>query len=463
MDFGDYVRLIRRSAWIIVALILVGVLTAATLSLREKPQYGATATGYVSASVGTITDLSQVSAVSQQAVNSFAGVAKSAYVLNQVIEALHLPTTAGALSQQVVAAVPANSSLLTITATAPTADQAAEIANSVMSHLNTAIHTLIPGSNREDVALRLFTVNPATPPGAPDSPKPLRDIAFGALAGLILGLVVAVLRQVLDSRVSTLHDIDRLSDRPVLGLFPKDAQTARGAASIEDFTHSSAAEGFRTLRTNLRFLEGPGTSRSFIVTSPSTNEDRAELAANLAIAIADLGTRVIVVDADLRRPRVAEYLGVREPSGVDGCPCPQGVAVRGHTGLGRQYAARPARRQRRRQPERARAVLPHARPRRTAADGLRRRDLQHPAAARGLGRGDRGDLHRRCADRRGDGPHEAGSAAGGAHGSRPGGIAGTGPRGHRPRYGRLPGRRSRPVGELLLTDEPVQRVGTSTR
>lgn len=316
MDFGDYVRLVRRSAWIIVALTILGVIVGSGLTLLQKPQFQSTATGVVSTRTDSLTDLGPVTTFSQQVTKNFATFATTSTVLQRVQKQLKLPYTVPQLKARVSAAVPPDGTGLMVTATAPTGQQSADIANGVMSQLNTMIPSLLPGSDAQDIALRVINVDHAVAPPGPFSPRPLQNIALGALFGLILGLLVAVLRQLLDSRVSTLHDIERLTSRPVLGLFLRDEGPTRRAVSMQDFMASSGAEAFRTLRTNLRYLDAPGTSRSFIVSSPAADEDRAGYAANLAIAIADLGTRVIVVDADLRRSTMASYLGVSNDRGL---------------------------------------------------------------------------------------------------------------------------------------------------
>ena len=316
MDFGDYVRLIRRSAWIIVALVLLGILAASGLTLVQKPEYGATATGYVSARATDVTQLGQVSTVTQQAAASLGNVARSAYVLDQVKQDLRLPESTQQLGGRVVASVTENTPSVSITVTGSSAKETARVANAVMARLNTALSTLIPGSNSRAVGLRLINVDPAIVPSSAASPKPVRNLLLGALAGLILGLLIAVVRQLLDNRISTSRDLERTTDAPVLGQFLRDETPPRAVHTEVAFAASSGAESFRTLRTNLRYLEGPTAVGSFVVTSPDAQENRAELAANLAIAMADLGSRVLVVDADLRRSQLARYLGVSDDIGL---------------------------------------------------------------------------------------------------------------------------------------------------
>jgi polysaccharide biosynthesis transport protein len=85
---------------------------------------------------------------------------------------------------------------------------------------------------------------------------------------------------------------------------------------ISEDPHSPRAEAFRQLRTNIRFLSVDDRLRSLVVTSPSPDEGKTTVAANLAIALAQSGEQVILVDADLRRPRVAEVLGIKSSAGL---------------------------------------------------------------------------------------------------------------------------------------------------
>jgi capsular exopolysaccharide synthesis family protein len=166
------------------------------------------------------------------------------------------------------------------------------------------------------VSLQLRLTNAAMPSGEPESPKPTRNLALGALAGLVLALVIAVLRQLLDNRLTTAHDLERITDRPLLGQFLREERPPRSIGTVSAFAASPGAEAVRTLRTNLRFLDPQLERQSFVVTSSAPHEDRTELAATLAIAMADLDRRVLIVDADLRRGKLASYLDLEGGIGL---------------------------------------------------------------------------------------------------------------------------------------------------
>ncbi|MDP9021777.1 MAG: polysaccharide biosynthesis tyrosine autokinase [Actinomycetota bacterium] len=164
---------------------------------------------------------------------------------------------------------------------------------------------------------------PAAVPQSPSSPKPVRTGILAVVLGLMLGTGAAFLRDHLDDAIRSEEDAVRASGRPVLGRVPHvpEAEQRGRLISLLD-PWSAAAEAYRTLRTNVRFVLGgapagpdrAAVGRSLAVTSPAAQEGKTTTAANLAVAAARAGARVLLVDADLRRPNVHRMLG------VDGVP-----------------------------------------------------------------------------------------------------------------------------------------------
>ena len=152
-------------------------------------------------------------------------------------------------------------------------------------------------------------------PGAPTSPQPVRSGALGLVAGLALGIALAFVRDRFDDAVRTDHDVTHALDgSPVLGHVPVLEDTSSSAVELLARPDSLAAEALRTLRTNVRFAVGRSTLRSLLVTSPGEGEGKSTLAVNLAVAAATAGQRVLLVDADMRRPAIHRQFGV--PNGM---------------------------------------------------------------------------------------------------------------------------------------------------
>ena len=141
----------------------------------------------------------------------------------------------------------------------------------------------------------------ASVPATPVRPKRAQNIIFAGLLGLFLGLGLALLMELIDDRINSPEEAERVLRLPTLGNVPLIEE--EGLRLIRDIsTFSPLMESYRTLRTNINFAAVGSTVRSIVVTSSVPAEGKSTTCANLAMAMAMDGRRVIIVDADLRRP-----------------------------------------------------------------------------------------------------------------------------------------------------------------
>ncbi|MFH0962416.1 MAG: polysaccharide biosynthesis tyrosine autokinase [Planctomycetota bacterium] len=178
---------------------------------------------------------------------------------------------------------------------------------------------LTSGYDKTNVEVR----EPASVPKRPVSPRKARNVAVGALLGLVLGLMLAFALEHLDDTVRTPEEMERFLSLPVLGFVPRisrngsagDGKTHRGLISLTE-RKSSASEAFRSIRTGL-YLSSPAQElRTLVVTSAVPGEGKTTSASNLAIVIAQSGKRVLVIDGDFRRPAVHEVFGIDNNMGL---------------------------------------------------------------------------------------------------------------------------------------------------
>jgi capsular exopolysaccharide synthesis family protein len=178
----------------------------------------------------------------------------------------------------------------------------------------------------------IAVVEPARVPGAPFRPNMPRSLLMGLALGLAAGLGLALMLEFLDRTVRTVEDLERLVDRPVLGMVPlvkmrgRDGIKRRKRPKVvekpeESISHYSAihtasavSEAFRSLRTSLSFSTAQGMPRVLMVTSSMVGEGKTTNAINLGTVLAQNGSRVLLMDADLRKPRVhREFNRPRSP------------------------------------------------------------------------------------------------------------------------------------------------------
>ena len=320
MELKEYVRILHKSWILILSCILLGLAGGAITSILATPKYVASTQLYVSvqAAAGAATgDLVQGTSYARQAVISYVDVVNSAIVLDEVIAELKLDMTAAQLAQAVTSSSPPDTVLLNITVTDSDPAMAAELANSVGSNFSRIVVEKLEKSGVDSVSpVKIETIQPALLPTSPASPKPPLNLAIGLLLGLALGLGVAVLRGILDTRIHSLHDIALVTDKPMLGGITFDPEAASRPLIVHADPRNPRAESFRSLRTNLQFVNVGDGPRSFVVTSSVPGEGKSTTTANLAIAIAETGTSVALIDGDLRLPRIADYMGIEGGVGL---------------------------------------------------------------------------------------------------------------------------------------------------
>ena len=149
-------------------------------------------------------------------------------------------------------------------------------------------------------------------------PKPVRNAILGFVLGLVLGVALVFAREALDTRVRTAEEVGELLGLPLLGRIPEPPRRLRKAAQLMMLTEPQKpeAETYRILATNLGFVNMDRGARSIMITSASRGEGKSTTIANLAVALARSGRRVVLVDMDLRRPAVERFFGLHGRPGL---------------------------------------------------------------------------------------------------------------------------------------------------
>jgi len=173
-------------------------------------------------------------------------------------------------------------------------------------------------------------INEAELPLAPISPRVKYNLIVGALLGLFLGLGAALSQELLDRTLKTEDDVRRHLDLPLLAYIPRIKMERKDEAlfpAIED-PRSTSAEAFRILRTNVKFSSPTGEGKVLLVTSGGPLEGKTTVLSNLGSIMAQAEERVLLVDTDLRRPKIHEIFNVNRELGLTNLLVEEGMGVR---------------------------------------------------------------------------------------------------------------------------------------
>jgi capsular exopolysaccharide synthesis family protein len=311
VELRDYLRILRKGWPLVLSFAAIGLAVGIALTLATTKVYEASVQIFVSSSKASDpTQLAQGNTFTQDRVQSYTSLADVPAVTSPVIKRLNLQLTQKQLADKVTASAPQNQSIVNLHVTDHDPVVAARIANAVAASFSNAVeHKFEQLANDGKPVVQLTISNPASVPSSPVKPNKLINIGLGLIVGLLAGVGIVVLRDVLDNTVKGPADIEALGV-PVLGLVPFDKRTPNSPVAFRTDPHSTRSEAYRQLRTNLQFVNVDHPARIIAVTSAVPGEGKTTTALNLAAALAEAGYRVCLIEADLRRPTLAKSLGL---------------------------------------------------------------------------------------------------------------------------------------------------------
>lgn len=368
MDFRTFVRTLAAHWKLFVGALLACLAGAAAVTAFQTKSYQSSATVLISFSGET--DLAQVysgTQAAQERLSSYAAIAGGHAVAERAVKQFHLPVSPDTLARETHVEYTPKSTLFTISITDTDPNRAAVLAKAMADAFTGMVGTL-GVRPRDPVALvssgppqapppeappaQDTDGQPATPPGdetppltdpqapqqvsptglpqpsptlpvaratvieqpgIPDSPikpVPMRNMAMGLAAGLLLGTGVALTREAADRTVRDRADLERLSELPTLAELPGKRGTAPRFG-----TNISFDDAVRGLRARLLRAMEPGTRR-VLLTAPFGGEGTTTTAVNLARAFAESGEEALLVEGDTRRPVIAGLLKVDSGEGL---------------------------------------------------------------------------------------------------------------------------------------------------
>jgi polysaccharide biosynthesis transport protein len=367
-DPGHYLRILRERKWVIAATVLVTLTAALALSFLATPKYRASSQLlYQRPKLDQALFGSPIfdSYNKEREVQTGARLVKLEAVAVGVRKALDSPRDEEELLRMVTVQPEGQTDVVQIAAVSDDPEEAAAVANSFAEEFlrfrrNTDQRAIAEA--RELVSSQLDSLQPseassshanmlrekheelriletmqnggfeivqmAGAPVDPFSPRPLRNAGLSLVVGLLLGAGLAFVFEYADKRLKDEQSMEREFGLPALALVPavggrwlrrpgKDGQGPSSRVPIGfSAPGSPLLEPFRTLRSNLHFLNVDRRLRTILLTSAVPQDGKTVTAINLALSLAVSGERVILIEADLRRPMLHDYLGLTNTVGV---------------------------------------------------------------------------------------------------------------------------------------------------
>lgn len=317
MTFQDFTRILRTRWKIICGVFLIAVLGAVGYLLLAAPQYQATTRLFVSTtSDGTNTQTNDGGLFAQRRVLSYTQLLQGGLLAQRTIDKLGLDMTAAELQAEITAVAPTDTVLIDVTVQDSSPTRARDIANTLSDEfvvMAAALETPDLGARPN---AQIVVQQRAGVPEDPVSPKKARTLGVAGVVGLLLGVLAALVRDRLDPTVRRPEMVESATGVGVVGEIPVEAGHGDGPVVAFGRDDATVADAFRELRTNLQSLEVEPGPRVLLVASSVAGEGRTTTAVNLALALAEADHSVVVVDTDLRRPRVASCLDVPAEVGV---------------------------------------------------------------------------------------------------------------------------------------------------
>jgi receptor protein-tyrosine kinase len=315
MGVSEVMPALRASWWVLAMTCMLGALAGLGLSLAATPLYASTTQLFVStADSSSSSDALSGSQFSRERVTSYARLMTGEVLAARVVDRLDLERSPLDLAEQIEAVAVMDTVLIDVTVTDPSPVQADRIADAVGAEFAEFVTELESPVSGGVSPVKVTVTDPAQVAEEPSSPRTVLNVAAGGLLGLAVGAGLALLRARLDRSVKDVDVLTELVGAPVVGSISRSTELDRH--HVLDRGRGRAAEDYRQLRNALRFLDVDRPPQVLMVSSAVPGEGKTTLVINLAMALAESGRRVAVIEADLRRPKVAAYLDLIDGVGL---------------------------------------------------------------------------------------------------------------------------------------------------
>jgi capsular exopolysaccharide synthesis family protein len=316
MALQVYLRAIATGWWIVVITLVAGLGLATAYNSVSNPVYSTTVKFFVSTQSEAGESPLQADEFAQRRINSYVQLMTSEAMTNKVIESSGVDLSASQLTKMISAYSDPETVLLGVEVHDTDKERSFDIASAIAQDFGTLVAQLDNRGNSEVANVKLNVVSGPTLADDPISPRTNLNLALGGIVGLGLGLAIAILRKTGKKTVGTESEAKEVLGLPSIGFIPR---LRRGTAPDAQPALMLATE--RLVTTLELDLVPEPRHRVLHVASADSSDGRTMLATSMARALAARGRRVVVVETDLRSPRLAQAFDVESSPGLAAALC----------------------------------------------------------------------------------------------------------------------------------------------
>lgn len=313
IDFNELLKSLNRYKWIIIILTILCTLVSYYLSTEViTPMYKGETTLFIGKEENAIDiSLNELNR-NDVLINDYKNIAQSRLIINQVMKNLELNISIEDFREEMSIDILDDSRLFIVSYRSPKQEIARDVANELAEQLSIGVLEIVGVKN-------IRIIDKALLPKKFETPNVLKNTVLGGVIGFIVGLIIFLVLFLKNDIIRDTENIEKLIELPIIGSIPllNQKRSNKRVNSTMTFKENSySSEAYKMLRSNINYIKTNENFKVIMFTSSTTLEGKTTTVSNLAVSMANEGKKVLLIDGDLRKPKLHENFNLKQIPGL---------------------------------------------------------------------------------------------------------------------------------------------------